>query len=891
MRFFRLLLRLYPEPFRVRFGPDMQAHFGRLLARARATGGRPAVASLWLRTAADMVVSGLWERLVTWSDRGRGTMTGWDVRLRAAMRRLSRAPGYAAAFVVTLGLAVGVNSAVFSVVHGVVLRPLPFDDAERIVYLKQPVRASSVDNASFSFMEIDDYRSASRTIDEFVEYGDWEFTVLADGRPHRGVGGLVTSNYFGVLGMRAANGRLLDVGDDARGAEPVMVLTWAYWERTYGADPDVVGRFVELENLDQPFVRVRIVGVLERGLHYTGSRRPDFYVNYAANDHYQDAAMRDSRSHRMTSLFARMGPGASLEEARAELASIAGAMHAEHPDVYPADMGYGLEVVPWEAELSRDGRAIFLALMGTVGIVLLLAAFNVANLVLTRLIRQERDLRTRAALGATARTLRLQLTVENVILGLAGGALGIVIAVLSRDALAGYAARFTVRAEEIAVDATVLGVTLAAAVGVAAILAWLPGLPVSPGTEGAAAARRATDTRWRRRLQRGLVMGQLALSFALLNGSALLVRSMLELADVDPGFRTERTVSIRVPTGPSGAPLPLGEQPEWEPTLAEILAHPAVTSVATATWAPLGQVVPTSLGVRIDGDPEEHRTAPTVANNVSVGYFDLMGIPLVAGRTFTREDDGGTPPVVILSASMARAHFGADDPVGRHITFTPDFQNEFFETDYEIVGVVGDVATRDPGAAGAHTFYRPAAQSGYGPEILVTTRGEASGLTPYVRQAIERLDPSRAVEEAEPLQARMERARAPSRLNAALFGGFAGLALLIAAVGVLATLAFSVSQRIREFGIRIALGARRDDVLHSVLGEGLAMVGGALLAGAAATLLLGRLLSGLLYGVAVWDPVSMLLAASVLGGVAIGSAFLPALRATRTDPAVALRSE
>jgi len=891
VKLFRLLLRLYPKRFRAEFGQDMEDHFRRLRARTRASGGSGALVVLWLRTVIDIFGSAASARIALWAETWGGWMTGWRFRLGTAVRQLVRTPGYSVAFAITLGVAVGVNSAVFSVVHGAVLSPLPFDDADRVVYLKQSIGASGVGNTSFSFIEVDDFRSASRTVGEFVEYGDWEFTVLKDGQPHRGVGGLVTSNFFDVLGMRPAAGRLLEAADDAVGSEPVMVLTWSYWEQEYGEDPGVVGRFVELENLDQPFVRARIIGVLEPGVHYTGSRRPDFYVNYAANDHYQSAAMRDSRSHRMTDLFARVAPGASIADARGELRSIAGEMYSEHADVYPADMGYDLEVVPWEAELSRDGRAIFFTLMGTVGIVLLLAAFNVANLVLTRLVRRERSLRIRAALGATGWELRLQLTVENVILGLTGGVLGIALAVLSRDLLVSYASRFTVRADEIAVDGVVLGVTLAVAVGVSALLAWLPGLPISPGTEGAAAAQRATDSRWRRRVQRGLVVGQLALSFALLNGSVLLVRSMIELAAVDPGFETENTVSVRVPTGPSGVPLPVGEQPEWKPTLAEIEAHPAVVSVATATWAPLGNVRPTALGVRIDGSSDEFRGNLTAANNVSLGYFDVLDIPLLAGRRFTQNDASDAPPVVILSASMARTHFGTDDPVGRSITFTPDLQNEFFEREYQIVGVVGDVTVRAPGSDRVDTYYRPAAQTGYGPEIVMVTRGSASGVTSFVREAVGRLDPSMPVESAEPLQLRMEQANAPRRLNAVLFGGFAALALLIAAIGVLATLAFSVSQRIREFGIRVALGARRGEVLWSVMRDGAAITAVAMVVGGAATLALGRVLSGLLYGVPASDPISMVLTATILAAVALGAAYVPALRATRTDPAVALRAE
>jgi hypothetical protein len=386
----------------------------------------------------------------------RGTLGLEEVgaAIRQAARGLRRSPGYTSAFILTFGLAVGVNSAVFSVVNGVLLQPLPFQDAERIPYVKQPATASGIENATFSFIEIDDYRAAATTIDEFVEFGDWEFTVLGEGDPHRGVGGLVTSNFFGVLGMRPALGRLLNESDDLRGTEPVMLLTDAYWERMFGRDPSVVDRVLDLENLSaaSPFIPVRVVGVLQPGLHYTGSRQPDFYVNYAANGHYQDASMRDSRTHRMTHLFARMAPGVTLPAARSELEGIATELHREYPDAYATTGGWGIETVPWEFELTRRGRSTFLFLMGTVGLILLLAAANVTNLTLTRLIQKEGELSTRAALGASRTNLRLRLTAENAILGLAGGTLGVVLAYASRDSLAAYASRFTVRAQEVGVD-------------------------------------------------------------------------------------------------------------------------------------------------------------------------------------------------------------------------------------------------------------------------------------------------------------------------------------------------------------------------------------------------------------------------------------------------------
>jgi predicted permease len=817
-------------------------------------------------------------------------------QLGQAIRRLRRSPGYAAAFALTLGLAIGVNSAVFSVVNGVLLQPLPFQDGERILYLKQPVEGFGVENARFSFMEIDDYRAAATTVDEFVEFGDWEFTIVSDDAdPHRAVGGLVTSNYFGVLGMRPAYGRLLNEQDDVRGTEPVMVLTDAYWARAFGRDPSVIGTVLDLENISvtNPFIPTRVVGVLEPGLHYTGSRRPDFYVNYAANGHYQDASMRDARGHRMTDVFARMAPGATLGAARTELASIAEQVHREYPGDYPTDLGYGLEVVPWEAELTREGRSTFLFLMGTVGIVLLLAAANVTNLTLTRLIRKEGELSTRAALGASGTDLRLHLTAEHAVLGLVGGGLGVLLAYASRDSLVAYAGRFTVRAQEVGVDWTVLGATLGGGILLACVLAWLPGLPVAPAISRVASAQsRATDTRWRKRLQRMLVVSQLALSFTLLTGTGLLVRSLLEITSVDPGFRTEQVLTMRTPTGPSGTALPMGPDPGWQGALDEIRAYPGVRSAAVASWAPLASAQPSAVGVRIDDEQaEDDRTHLAAANNVSAGYFELLGIPLLSGRYFDESDGAESADVVILNESMARAHFGDTDPIGHRIAFAPDFQNVFAFAWHEIVGVVADSREYGMDQQGVHTFYRPAPKTTWGPTILVAHEGDPTQLTQHVRDVIRSMQPDRAIEEVQTLTSLVEQDVAPSRLNAMLFGSFAALALLIATLGVFSTLAFSVSQRVREFGVRMAVGADHGTVLRSVLSEGVVMVVVALVLGVAAALVLGRFLAGLLFGVGPVDAVSMVTAALVLGTVALGAALLPALRATRIHPSEALKGE
>lgn len=894
MTTYRLLLFLYPRAFRRRYGPEMTDAFGRLLERTRRERGRVGMVKLWGRTALDAVASGLTERLFGRTIEGEedGMMRRMTFQLRQAIRRLRRAPGYALAFVLTLGLAIGVNSAVFSVVNGVLLRPLPFQDAERLLYLKQPMQGMGGRNARFSFMEVDDFREA-KTIDELVEFGDWEFTVLADDEPHRAVGGLVTSNYFTVLGMRPAIGRLLDQADDMQGAEPVMLMTDAYWDRVFRRDPSVVGQVLDLEDLAGPFIPTQVIGVLEPGLHYTGSRRPDFYVNYAANGHYQSASMRDSRGHRMTDVFARMAPDVTLAAARSELESITAQVHRDFPDSYDAEMGYGLDVVRWEDELTREGRPVFLFLMGTVVLVLLLAAANVTNLTLTRLIRKEDELSTRAALGASGMDLRWQLTTEHVVLGLGGGALGILLAYASRDSLVAYASRFTVRAQEVGVDWTVLGVTLGGGILVAGLLAWLPGLPLGGRIAHVATAHaRATDSRWRKQLQRGLVVSQLALSFTLLTGAGLLVRSLVRLTAVDPGFRTDRILTMRTPTGPGGVTLPGQPDPGWEHALEEIRGVPGVRTAALASWAPLSQPTPTALEVRIDDqeDAGDHASL-TAGNNVSVGYFEMLEIPLLAGRYFAETDREDAPHVVILNESMAHAYFGDVDPVGHRIAITPDFQNVFAFHWYDIVGVVADSKEYGVESDGVSTFYLPAAQSLWGNTILVSYLGEPTALAAQVRDVVHRMQPDRAVEEVQTLTSLLQRDVAPSRLNAILFGSFAALALLIAALGVLATLAFSVSQRVREFGIRMAVGADQATVLRNVMGEGALLVSVALVLGVGAAAVLGRFLAGLLYQVDPLDPASMAMAATVLGVVALGAALLPALRATRIHPSEALRGE
>ncbi|MBM4184614.1 MAG: ABC transporter permease [Gemmatimonadetes bacterium] len=810
--------------------------------------------------------------------------------LRQTVRSLAKAPGYAAAFVLTLGLGIGLNTAIFSVIHGVLLAPLPYPDADRIVYVRQPAVGSGVDNAGFSFQEVQHYREGARTLDQFVEYGDWTFAVVADEVPHRAVGGLVTSNYFDVLALRALLGRTLEPEDDGEGAEPVMVLTYDYWTRAFGGEDDVVGRTVRLYAFSEP-TTTRIVGVLAPGTHYTGTGRQDFFVNYSTNEHYQSATMQDARTHRMTDVFARLREGVTVDAARSELLALSDAAHQAYPEAYPPHIGYTIEAAPWQEELTRDARPTLLVLMGTVALVLVLACANVANLTLTRIVRRERELTVRAALGAGNGRLRRELLTENLVLALAGAGVGVVLAGVGLGLLVQYTNRFTVRTGEISIDTTVLLFTAGIAVGVALLLAWAPSLPgihALGNAAGAAGGARGGVGLPRKHLQRLLVVSQLALSFTLLIGAGLLVRSLVNLTRVDTGIDYESVVTMQAPntTGLSQEENLL----LMDRVVEEIISFPGVRLAAHASRAPFESASLTQRTFRVEGLAEDGVVSPMgQVNAVSPDYFLTVGVPITSGRGFTLADDRTSERVIIINESMARDLFGSEDPIFRRVA-QQQFDGSWGDW-LRIVGVAADTREYGLSVAGAHTIYRPAQQAGAGAAIVVRTNGPAGPVASRVTELLRGMDADRPVDNVNTLADLRADDVAPERLNAALFSSFAVLALLIAAIGVLGVLAFTVSQRTREFGVRMALGAGRNQVLGMVLREGALLAVVAVATGVLAAALLSRFLADLLFGVRPTDPMTYVLVGAMLATVAVLAAWIPARRATRVDPMEALRAE
>jgi putative ABC transport system permease protein len=805
--------------------------------------------------------------------------------LRIALRNLSKMPWFSLAFILTLGLGIGANTAIFSMINGVLLRPLPYPEADRIMHLRQVQTAAGIDDSSFSFAEVADYRSQSKTIDQFVEFGDWTFNVLGRGEPHRATGGLVTANFFQMLGARPQLGRMLVSADEAKGAPPVVVLTHAYWQRIFGADPNAIG-----QTLDLTVKKAQIVGVLAAGAHYATQRKQGFYVNYEANDHYMSASMQGQRVHRMTDVYARLAPGATAQTAQAELRQIAARLHQAFPDAYPPARGFDVVVTPWKDELTVRARPMLIILLVTTTFVLIIACANVGNLTLTRLVHRETEMSIRAALGAPASLLRRQLLAENLVLSVFGGVLGLALAVGGLNLLISYAGRFTNRTGEIAVDAWVLAFTMIVAIAIAMLFAWAPRLSFvnDPARAMAGAGGRMAGSVGRRRAQRILVVSQLAASFMLLIGAGLLTRTLLQLYAVDPGFDLANVLSLQAPDFTAQS---RDKRLQFsQDVLDRVKSHTTVQSAAMASSAPLAGAMAMPQEIRVDGgDPDAGGAQVVVSRVVSHGYFETVGTQLVAGRAFQLTDVATSPPVVMVSQAMARYYFKDQPVVGRRLSWK--LGNGNWSPPAEIVGIAADTHADGLMEKPMLTMYRPDTQTTAVSTLLVRTAGSTEQLAPRVVETIRQLDPNRPVDHVQTLEEIRDETIAPQRLNATLIGLLALLALAIAMVGVAGVLAFSVSQRTNELGIRMALGAEPGAILRMILGEGVTMAGVGLVIGSLAAAPLSRMLKGMLFGVQPVDPATIGLAASLLVCVALLAAWIPARRAMTVDPMTALRRD
>ena len=811
--------------------------------------------------------------------------------LRVALRSLARAKGLTITVALTLALGIGANAAIFSVVRGVLLRPLVNRDEDRLIYIRQSAQGIGAENVTFSVPEIQDLRERVKTLSAFGDFSTIGFTMIGLGEPREVRAGVVGGSYFEVMGLRPALGRLLDARDDGPNAAGAAVLTYRFWTTTLNSDPSVLGKIVRLGERS-----ATIVGVLEPSVPYPAET--EIIANVVTSPHHLSATMVTGRVHRMTELFGRLAPGVDLETARADLRLAHGTMVKEHPDAYSAKADFRIEAVRLRDQITSRARTVLLVLLASSALIFVIACSNVANLFLARTVRREGELAIRAALGATSGALRRTLLAETLLLCGAGAILGVLIARPMVSILARYISRFSVRALDLTVDSTLLWVGAALAVIAAVLLAFVPRLPSADAAHGLGLSNGSLRiTGGANRRLRVFAMTQIAASFVLLAGAGMLLKTLLALQATPSGFDTRQTLVLNVPV------ISYGRKPDqiagfYKETMRRISELPGVDRVAVGAVVPWRDAGIFGPGFEFSADgyvraPGEEYPRGRF-RTISPGFFAALGVPLIAGRDFNDADRRGGEPVVIVSQSLAQRMFPSLDAVNRHIMWT-DPVMKFIDVSTgprRIVGVAADVDDENIVPGPAMTVYHPFEQQElWGGRLFVHTSTDPYALASPITRIIREMSADQPVEGAATLEDVRAEVLAPDRLNTLVFGGFATLALAISVVGVAGVLAFSVSGRTREFAIRLALGAHPRKILTNVLIEGVVIAVIGVAAGAVVGFAFSRLLGGYIQDVRLPGPlpsfgsVGVILAATVIASV------LPAARAARVDVMEALRSD
>jgi predicted permease len=803
--------------------------------------------------------------------------------LRYAFRTLRKNPGFAAIAVLTLALGIGANTAIFSIVNAVLLKPLPFPESSRIVAVYQTLPQRGVLRNGASYLNFADWCEQSRSFEAMGAFHGTDLSLTGSGDPEVISGAVVTSGLFSTLGVRPIAGRVLIPADDRAGAAPVVLMSERLWRRRFGAALDLIGRAITLDK--QAFT---VAGILPGDFQFPFQMpAADFWIPVQQDTQFKDLIPR--RGGHYLSVIARVRAEIALGEAETELAGI----QARLVKQYPAEnAGWGVRLAPLQGEIVGDVRLGLLVLLGAVALVLLIACANVANLLLSRATSRSRELAVRAALGAGKKRIVRQLLTESLLLGGIGGALGAATAWWAVRGLAKLLPDDLPRIHTIQVDGSVLCFTLVLSVFVSLLFGLAPAVQATSANlvdglkEG---ARGSSDGGRRRRIRGVLIASEVALAVVLLTAAGLLLRSFLELQGVSPGFRADGvlTASVTLPQSQ------YAKAEEWAKfyrrALERVRTLPGVTGAAVVVPLPMsgGRI---NLAFGIDGRPQapEERISANYSA-VSADYFRLLGIPLLRGRAFDERDAATSQKVTIISEAFARRYFAEEDPIGKHLSFgfPPD------EGSREIAGIVGDVKQVSLDAPAEPEMYVPYEQSPmWSMDFAVRTAGgDPAALTSAVRERIQEADKDLPVVDVQPMGIYLHDSVAQPRFRTFLLGLFGVVALLLAAVGIYGVISYTVVQRTQEIGVRMALGAAPTQVLGLVVGQGMKLVLVGLAVGLMGTFGLTRFFRSLLFGITPGDPLTYFATVLVLVGVSLLACYVPARRAMRVDPLVALRYE
>jgi putative ABC transport system permease protein len=819
--------------------------------------------------------------------------------LKVAVHSLFRTPGMAIAVVLTLALGIGANAAIFTLVRGILLKPLVNRDEARLIYVRQSAPGIDTDNTTFSVPEIQDLKASVKSVSAFGDFSAMGFTMVGLGEPRTIQGGVVSGDFFEVMGLHPVLGRLIGPQDDGPNAAGVVVLTYRFWNNTLNRDRSVIGKQIRLGSIGDR--TATIIGVLEPCVPYP--QETEIISNVVTSPHHLSATMVTGRVHRMTELFGRLAPGASVDQARSELRTAYSAMIQKYPEAYTKQANFQIGVKPFRDEVTSGARTVLLVLLAASGLLFIIACSNVANLILARTVQRENELAIRTALGASHGALRRMLLAEGLIICGTGAVLGVLSAQPLVSVLARYASRFSVRALDLTVDSSMLWVGAGLAIVAAVVLAFVPRLPSGDNTQGlslATGGARITGSTTRR--QRIFAVTQIALSFVLLAGASSLVSTLIELRRAQTGLDTERVLSISVP------PMSYGKSPEqvlefYKESMRRINALPGVNSTS------FGNVVPwrdgQSFGLQFAGDGHPHQ--PGIEDprarwrTISPGFFASLGVPILDGRDFDARDTKTSEPVVIVSQSLARTMFPKGDAVGHHIYWSDPVlefisgdgaEKERVKSPHRIIGVTADIDDEHIVPRPTLTVYNTFEDGPmFGADLFIHTSGDPYALIAPATRIIRELSTDQPVEHAATLKDVRTEVLTPDRLNSVVFGVFAAVALMIAVVGVAGVLAFSVSARTREFGIRLALGSQPRQLLQGVIAQGAVMASLGVIVGAALGFVMARVGARYFADLKMPGALPIIVSAAVLMIVAIVASAVPAARAARVNAMEALRAE
>ena len=804
--------------------------------------------------------------------------------LRIALRTLRRTPAFTALSVITIALGIGANTAAFSMVRGVFLRRLPYAADARLVRIKQP--SATAPDARFSVLEIADFRAQTKSLARTAEYHSMPFQLYGKGEPQRVQTGVVSDDFFDMLGVRPLLGRTFRPGEEAVGAPPVVLLSYRFWMEKLGGDPNVVGTTFTMNDKVHT-----VVGVLPPLPPY-----PD------ANDIWMPAGacpfraqILDNRRGRLVQQFGLLAPGASVEQAASDVATVSSRLHAQYPEAYPKARKLTTQVASLHDELTAQSRPLFFTLLAAAGFVLLIALTNFANLTLARQLRRQREVALREALGASAGTLFRQLAMESLCVSLAGGTLGVLIAYSGLGLLRSLATRVTPRAAEIAIDPIVLCFALVLSVVVGLVAALAPvGRRRSLAAALRAGAATATLTRDDGRVRSVLVGAQVAIAFVLLVGAGLMVRSLVRLQGIDGGYVATNVISARVDldwtryANPAvrtdQTPLILGFMDRLLPRLS---AQPGVQSVALASNIPLNRAQPFQVPFQIRGqDVAAERLPKADLTVVSSGYFQTIGIPLLRGSVFSDAARDTALQTVLVSERLARVNWPGRDAVGQQISID---NGAHWLT---IGGIVGDVHQNSLSADITDEIYLPLfnpQNTGTDTRVLVRTVGDPTPMGNAIRAAVREIDIRQPVVSIQTLEQLRGATLSEPRVTTALLLSFAVLALVITGAGLAGVIAYGVTQRTNEIGVRVALGAERASIVWLVMRQGLTVAAAGLVVGIALALAATKLMTNLLFATPATDAPTFASVAFALIFVAAAACAVPARRALKIDPLQALR--